>query len=349
MVLVVNSPYDDSKHEDPGHPERPDRTTAALAAVADLHLGDDLVTAPAYVASRADLVRVHHASYLEELGAYCYDGGGNIDQDTYATYELVVDRPEGGGRRPRSDRRAPAPRRRRRASSSPDRPGHHALPDRAMGFCLLNNVAVAAASLAGPGRAGAHRRLGRPPRQRDPGIFWDEPDVLYVSTHQWPLFPAAAFGRGRGPDAARAHRQRPAAARRHGRHRAPGDRRDRRSRHRGVRPNVGPRLGRLRRAPRRPHGRPAAHERRLRPTSRAPSAASRRDRGALALFLEGGYDLAALHASVEATLSALLEIPYDAEESSSGGPGAEQVERAEKSRHLAIEAMLANPEGDETS
>lgn len=71
--------------------------------------------------------------------------------------------------------------------------------------------------------------------------------------------------------------------------------------------------------------------------------------GRVALFLEGGYDLAALHASVEATLSALLEIPYDAEESSSGGPGAEQVERAEKSRHLAIEAMLANPEGDETS
>ncbi len=48
-------------------------------------------------------------------------------------------------------------------------PGHHALADRSMGFCLINNVAVAAAALVAAGRTGLDRRLGRPPRQRHRG------------------------------------------------------------------------------------------------------------------------------------------------------------------------------------
>ena len=54
-------------------------------------------------------------------------------------------------------------------------PGHHARPSQGMGFCLLNNVAVAAAELRGAGRAGADRRLRRAPRQRDPGDLLRRP------------------------------------------------------------------------------------------------------------------------------------------------------------------------------
>jgi acetoin utilization deacetylase AcuC-like enzyme len=70
-------------------------------------------------------------------------------------------------------------------------PGHHALRDRAMGFCFFNNVAVAARwaqSELGLERVAivdwdVHHGNGTQ------AIFWDDPSVLYLSLHQWPLYP----------------------------------------------------------------------------------------------------------------------------------------------------------------
>ena len=70
-------------------------------------------------------------------------------------------------------------------------PGHHALPDRAMGFCLINNAAVAARfaqAELGLARVAildwdVHHGNGTQ------AIFWDDPAVLYVSLHQWPFYP----------------------------------------------------------------------------------------------------------------------------------------------------------------
>jgi acetoin utilization deacetylase AcuC-like enzyme len=72
-------------------------------------------------------------------------------------------------------------------------PGHHALPDSQMGFCFLNNVAIAA-------RADEAARVAIVDWDVHHGngtqaIFWDDPTVLYASIHQWPLFPGTG-----GPD-----------------------------------------------------------------------------------------------------------------------------------------------------
>jgi acetoin utilization deacetylase AcuC-like enzyme len=82
-------------------------------------------------------------------------------------------------------------------------PGHHAERDRAMGFCLYNNVAIAAQAL----RAGGVARVAIVDWDLHHGngtqhIFEDDPSVLYVSTHQYPFYPgtggAAEVGRGAG-------------------------------------------------------------------------------------------------------------------------------------------------------
>ena len=145
-MLVMNGRYEDAGHEESGHPERPDRITAAMAGVDDLHLGEDLRVVAPHAATRAELARVHEGTYLDELGAFCYAGGGDLDEDTYATYDswTIAQYAAGGGLAVIEELTrlidgvgfiATRP------------PGHHALRDRAMGFCLLNNIAVAAASL----------------------------------------------------------------------------------------------------------------------------------------------------------------------------------------------------------
>lgn len=193
-MLIVTGPTDHAKHEEPGHPERPDRIGAVMKAIDDLHLGDDLVVVPAMTATREQLVRVHDGSYLDELGAFCYAGGGDIDEDTYATYDSwsVAREAAGAGLAAIEELRQ---RNEGVAFIATRPPGHHALRDRAMGFCLLNNVAVAAADLTARGERvlivdwDVHHGNGTQ------SIFWNDPNVLYVSTHQWPLFPGSGSSR----------------------------------------------------------------------------------------------------------------------------------------------------------
>ena len=342
MLLVVNGTYDDADHEDPGHPERPDRVTAARAGVADLHLGSDVVVVPSHCATRAELVRVHNSDYLEELGAFCYDGGGDIDADTFATFDsmTIARHAVGGG--------LTVIRELQRLDEGVGfvlarPPGHHALADRAMGFCLLNNVAVAAAAL----RAQGERVLivdwdvhhGNGTQQ----IFWDDPAVLYVSTHQWPLFPgsgtASEVGGPRAIDRT-VNVPLPAGA--------TGD-----VVRQAIDEVAAPVIDAfhptwvLVSAGFDAHRADPMADLQLTSGDFAEMARSVADfaprAGRLAMFLEGGYDLKALRSSVHATLNSILGERRDVNEpSSTGGPGSDHVRRALRERQAAVEIVLSS-------
>ena len=154
-----------------GHPERPARAEAVRDA---LDRRRHRERAARHVATRMatdeELVRVHAAAYLDELAS------GRAGQDRLARRRHLL---LAGhlGRRARGRRLDGAARARRPARPSSSQgiavvrpPGHHATRDRAMGFCLLNNVAAAAAAArAARRRARRDPRLGRPPRQRHAG------------------------------------------------------------------------------------------------------------------------------------------------------------------------------------
>jgi acetoin utilization deacetylase AcuC-like enzyme len=339
MELIVNEPLDDSGHVEPGHPERPDRLVAVRAAIDDLKLGSDLVVAPDYVANHDDLARVHDGQYLQQLEMFCRNGGGDLDPDTYATFDSwsIATRAAGSGL-------AVVEELRRRESGvgfvAVRPPGHHALIGRAMGFCLLNNVAVAAAALVDKGERvlivdwDVHHGNGTQE------IFWDDPRVLYVSAHQTPLYP----GTGRasevgGPSSIGGTLNVPVP--------------------RGATGDVllfalaevatpvivdfAPTWVLVSSGFDAHRSDPLAE---LQLTSgdyaelalALAVAAVPVRAGRVALFLEGGYDLRALRSSVRVMLTALLGGRDDDEPPSVGGPGLEDVRRAAIEREVAITA-----------
>jgi acetoin utilization deacetylase AcuC-like enzyme len=193
-----------------GHPERPARLDAVIAGLEAAGVPDDLVWAEPRPATREELERVHPAAHLDELEAFCVAGGGRIDADTSAVVEswdaaLLA---AGAGldaveRLDRGDATA--------AFCVVRPPGHHATPRRSMGFCLLNNVAVAAAALADRGERvlvydwDAHHGNGTQ------DAFYSDPRVL---SGRWTRAPAPsrrpATDRGRATRSiSRSRRARP--------------------------------------------------------------------------------------------------------------------------------------------
>ena len=346
-MLIVCGPDDHANHDEFGHPERPERISAVMAGINDLHLGDDLVVVPAQAATRAQLIRVHEGTYLDELGAFCYAGGGDIDEDTYATYDSwsIAQRAAGAGLAAIEELR----RSNQGVAFVATRPpGHHALRDRAMGFCLLNNVAVAAASLTEQGERvlildwDVHHGNGTQ------SIFWNDPNVLYVSTHQWPLFPGSgSLGEIGGPRALGSTINLPLPAG------ATGDvvRRAVETVAAEAIEEFGPTWVLV------SAGFDAHRDDQLADVALssgdfaqlARMAANFAPRsGRLALFLEGGYDLAALRNCVGATLGALLDSPYEPEPRTVAGPGMDVVKRYRGERLAALQqahALNSNEKG----
>ncbi len=184
-----------------GHPEHVGRLRAIPKALRD---DPDLFRALLHVegrhATEDDLALAHDPAYIKSVRATVAAGGGHLDADTVASegswdaataaagclldaVDMTVD-----GRA-------------ERAFCAVRPPGHHALRDRAMGFCLFGNVAIA-----------AHYARARHRLERILIVDWDvhhgngtqaavqhERDIHFVSMHQWPWYPGTGAASDRGP------------------------------------------------------------------------------------------------------------------------------------------------------
>lgn len=184
------------EHQAPGpgehaHPERPERLEAArqglLSALATTHQQRVKALSPRD-ASDDELGRVHEPRYVEELSAIS-GRRGYLDADTfYSPGSHAAAVRAAGGCVEMVDTVLRGEAAYGVALVRP--PGHHARPGSAMGFCLLNNVAVAAAHA----RANGCERVAIVDWDVHHGngtqeMFYADPSVLYVSLHQWPLYP----------------------------------------------------------------------------------------------------------------------------------------------------------------
>ena len=193
-----------------GHPEHQGRLRAVASALKNdlVALHDRVVQVAPEPAREEDLTLVHDAALIETVRhaverARKQGGGVALDADTRvsaASWEAALGTAGAG----LEAARGIAAGRFRNAFVAARPPGHHATPDRAMGFCLFNNIAVAAASLRAEGEAGrvlivdwdVHHGNGTQ------DAFYEDPDVFFLSLHQYPHYPgtgaANETGSGRG-------------------------------------------------------------------------------------------------------------------------------------------------------
>ncbi len=185
------------------HPESPDRLIAVDEVIE--HRSHALSNLPPREASDEEILRIHRSAHLESISAAVSRAPVHLDPDTYASpRSLEIARLAAGGSIDLARDVARGELESGLAAVRP--PGHHAEAHRAMGFCLFNNVAIAAAALRA--EEGVERILildwdvhhGNGTQRS----FQEDPNVLYFSTHQYPFYPGtggpgeAGIGPGEG-------------------------------------------------------------------------------------------------------------------------------------------------------
>ena len=191
------------EHDQPGHPEHAGRLRAIMNLLRSEGALEDAVNLACIPATDAQLHEVHDYSYITQVLSISGFGGGHMGMDTYlndASYDAAV--MAAGASAAAADAVMRGDVQRSFALVRP--PGHHAFPAHGEGFCLFNNVALAAkAALKHKGCErvmivdfDVHHGNGTQ------AVFYDDPNVLYVSSHQVMLYPGTGrideTGRGAG-------------------------------------------------------------------------------------------------------------------------------------------------------
>ena len=179
-----------------GHPERPQRVEAVLEALRRPELQAHVTWVEAAGASRDAIERVHPPEFVDMLHALAQRGGGALDGDTFLgprSWESVL---AAAGVALRAVERG---MKEGRAFGITRPPGHHALAARAMGFCFLNNVVLAARHAQALGCArvliadwDVHHGNGTQ------ALVEHDASIRFVSMHQYPWYPGTGAADERG-------------------------------------------------------------------------------------------------------------------------------------------------------
>jgi acetoin utilization deacetylase AcuC-like enzyme len=210
-IAILDDPSFERHRAPRKHPECPERLAAARGGLFAAIPAAARAPIAVREASDEEIARVHPAEHVRELervlrGAEARRSYDAIDADTYVGPGTRQAAWRAAGGAAELGRALVAGTKRAFALVRP--PGHHAEPARAMGFCMLNNVAIAAASA----RAAGARRVAIVDWDVHHGngtqeAFERDPDVLFVSLHQWPLYPGTGapgevgIGKGAGTNA----------------------------------------------------------------------------------------------------------------------------------------------------
>jgi acetoin utilization deacetylase AcuC-like enzyme len=194
--LVIFYPEGHAAHAQPGHPEWPERVEAIRASLQSTGIWEQAVCLEPVDLPLDFIAQIHAPEYLETLHEFCRRGA-NLDGDTYTTpasWQLALK--SAGGAAAVAQAVWTGNSRRGFALCRP--PGHHAVRQRGMGFCLLNNIALAAQYLlAGPLAGGEHARqlaivdLDLHHGNGTQGAFWSRKEVAFLSSHQSPHYPGS--------------------------------------------------------------------------------------------------------------------------------------------------------------
>jgi len=199
--LVYHEDY--LKHDTGSHPERAERLVAIMQKLGDTGIKEKLTQITPVKASKDQIRYVHRDAYIMKVEAICARGGGLLDPDTPVCRDSgEIALLSAGGLLKGVDQVMANNLRDVFCLVRP--PGHHAVPNAGMGFCIFNNIAIAAEHLKR--NYGIKRILiadwdvhhGNGTQE----VFFDDPSVLYFSMHQYPHYPGTGWinevGKGEG-------------------------------------------------------------------------------------------------------------------------------------------------------
>ena len=203
MTLLFSDPIF-LEHDTGQHPEKSERLRSVTAKLAEQKIDQACARGEVVAATTAQLQRVHSAGHIARVEQFCKSGGGRIEADTVCSlrsFEVAVR--AAGAACAAVDQVLKTDAKHRRALCLTRPPGHHALANDPMGFCLFNNVAIAArqAQTHGLRRVlivdwDVHHGNGTQ------DIFFEDGEIHFFSAHRSPFYPgtgdADETGKGKG-------------------------------------------------------------------------------------------------------------------------------------------------------